>query len=200
MTGIQHFNYAHHQGIKNNKAKLTYPQDVKVESYNCCYAAFSYYSKKYIDKVGVMDEVFYNAMEHVEYTYRISKELLHSCFYEFIDISYSYNYISDYYEDCYQSVISNGGDNDFVNLAYKHFFIKYGFNIYDINKISALDLVNQLQFIYDNESECKFYFLLPEYNFKNIELRSYKEMKKRIKRNDLQGARAIKQYLVGVVA
>lgn len=196
VTGIQHFNYAHHKGIKNNKAKITYPQDVKIESYNWCYAAFSYYSKNCIDKVGVMDEGFYNAMEHVEHTYRISKELFHPCFYEFIDISNSYNYISDYYKDGYQSVISNGSDNEFLNIAYKYFFIKYGFNVYDIERISALELMNQLQFIYDNSSECKFDFLLHEHNFKHIELRSYNEMKKRIKRNDLQEARAIKRYLV----
>ena len=97
MTGIQHFNYAHHQSQKNAKTLIEYPENIKIQSFHSCYAAFSYYSRICIEQAGLMDESYYNALEHLDHTLEIYHHNLHPAFYDFVDIENSFNYISDYY-------------------------------------------------------------------------------------------------------
>lgn len=102
LSGIQHFNFAFH-GVDNYlpngqpaiRLKLDYSPTVSVYLYPNVYGAFSMYTKKCIEEVGLMDEFYYNAMEHVDHTAAIIKAGMHPPFRWFADIADSNKYIEE---------------------------------------------------------------------------------------------------------
>lgn len=82
-TGIEHFNYAHH-GIANRGGPI-YGDD-GLEYYPACVGAWSFYTRNVIETVGYMDENFYNAIDHIEHTWRIANVGLTSQFWKFVDV------------------------------------------------------------------------------------------------------------------
>jgi GT2 family glycosyltransferase len=107
-TGIQHFNFGpgtpfnrlqqvgnydlHNRHLLENESPpnprvvIDYGNDVKLSFYQHVAGVFSFYSKQILEKVGVMDEDFHNAWEHVDHTYKIIKEKAHPPFWWFADI------------------------------------------------------------------------------------------------------------------
>ena len=115
MSGIQHFNYGpgspfnRKQDIQfdlhnrhelkqdtepNPKMILDY-KNCKIALYEHTVAMFSFFTKEVLEKVGLIDEEFYNAWEHVDHTYRIIKAGYHPPFWWFADIVDSQNYIRE---------------------------------------------------------------------------------------------------------
>lgn len=116
-SGIHHFNYGpgspfnRKQKIKNfdlhnrhlldqhsepnPKMVIEYSKDVKVALYEHTVAMFSFFTKEVIDKVGYIDEEFYNAWEHVDHTYRIIKAGYHPPFWWFADIADSDKFLTE---------------------------------------------------------------------------------------------------------
>lgn len=135
QTGIQHFNYSQH-GLMNKRADSTtpnprfvveYSKDTSIALYPHCVGAFSYYSRKCLDVVGLIDENFYNACEHVEHTYRIIEHNMHPPFWSFADIADSNNYLSDIPWSIETSTISSRPDHqEIVKKADKLFQQKHG--------------------------------------------------------------------------
>jgi glycosyltransferase involved in cell wall biosynthesis len=133
-SGIQHFNYSQHgvmnkspyDGNPNPKITIQY-DNVAISLYQHCVGAFSYYSKKCLANVGLLDEDFYNACEHVEHTYRIIKSDMHPPFWNFADIANSWEYLGDEEWSINQSTISSSPKhNEIVNRADTVFFVKHG--------------------------------------------------------------------------
>ncbi len=91
--------------------------------------SFSYYRKEIIEEVGYMDEDFYNGVEHVEHTYRITKHENRYPFWRFPDIFESYKYIKEQ-EDCRNSVI--GKDKKLQEKNNRLFRNKHGISIVEI--------------------------------------------------------------------
>lgn len=104
-SGIQHFNFSQHgfaNKIRNNigeiipNPKITIKYgETGISFYQHCVGSFSYYSRKCLDDVGLMDEQYYNACEHVDHTYEIIKNGYHPPFWWFADIENSWKYIGD---------------------------------------------------------------------------------------------------------
>jgi GT2 family glycosyltransferase len=104
-SGIQHFNFSQHgfaNKIRNNlgqiiaNPKITVKYDnVGISFYDHCIGSFSYYSRECLKNVGLMDERYYNACEHVDHTYEIIKKGYHPPFWWFADIENSSEYIGD---------------------------------------------------------------------------------------------------------
>ena len=69
MTGMDHFMFAHH-GPANQ-----YAVDIKgpIAFWPSCVGAYTFYARETLLQVGLMDENFINAWEHVEHTWRILK-------------------------------------------------------------------------------------------------------------------------------
>lgn len=115
ISGIQHFNYGpgspfnRKQDIQfdlHNRHELkqdTEPNPKMILDYKKCkialyehtVAMFSFFTKEVLEKVGLIDEEFYNAWEHVDHTYRIIKAGYHPPFWWFADIVDSQNYIRE---------------------------------------------------------------------------------------------------------
>ena len=116
LTGIQHFNFSQH-GPKNKN-----PQDkadpvaivdygeLKIALYRHCVGAFSYYSRACLERVGLMDEDFYNSGEHVEHTYRILQAGFHPPFWFFADVERSADLLGDEPWSPVQSLIASRAD------------------------------------------------------------------------------------------
>jgi len=69
MTGIDHFMFAHHGPANTHAIDVQGP----VVWWPSCVGAFTFYTKDILEKVGLMDENFNNAWEHVEHSWRILK-------------------------------------------------------------------------------------------------------------------------------
>jgi GT2 family glycosyltransferase len=80
--GLHHLNFAHH----GNQRRLNWFIELEgVHCYPDCVGAFSYYTREVLDKVGLLDENFRNAWEHVEHTMRIAEAGYTTPFWYFAD-------------------------------------------------------------------------------------------------------------------
>ena len=118
QTGLKHFNFGpgspwnrkQEQGLigdlskrhlasqktePNPKLIINYPNNTKIALYEHVVAMFCYFHKSILEEIGLMNEDFYNAWEHVEHTYRIIKAGKYSPFWWFADIEDSQDYISE---------------------------------------------------------------------------------------------------------
>lgn len=144
-----------------------------------------------------MDERYYNALEHLDHTLEIYHHNLHPAFYDFVDIENSFNYISDYYQECYKSVIStNEKYNKYLDDAYSYFFNKHQITIGDIDPVNCSELANQLQSIFDHYSQSNIDYSIYEKNFKNFKRRAYKEMKQQLRKNNFKNAQELRHFLM----
>ena len=136
-SGIHHFNYGpgspfnRKQNIEfdlhnrhlldqhsepNPKLIVEYTSDVKVALYEHTVAMFSFFTRAAIDKVGYIDEDYYNAWEHVDHTYRIIKAGMHPPFWWFADIANSDDYLTEAPGAIDNSSIANKADQWHKNV------------------------------------------------------------------------------------
>lgn len=115
-SGIHHFNYGpgspfnRKQTIQNfdlhnrhlldqhsepNPKMVVDYGNIKIALYEHTVAMFSFFTREVLDKVGFIDEEFYNAWEHVDHTYRIIKAGYHPPFWWFADIFESDKYLTE---------------------------------------------------------------------------------------------------------
>ena len=113
-TGIKHFNFGLHGNHNldyfrrpNVRKTINYPDDLKINLYPNVLGAFSYYHIDVLKDIGLMDENFYNALEHVDHTYQICKKSYHPPFRWFADVEGSQIYLKDIVPDHQQSKIRN---------------------------------------------------------------------------------------------
>ena len=115
VSGIHHFNYGpgspfnrkqdiqfdlHNRHLLKQDSEpkpkmiLDY-KTVKVSLFEHTVAMFSFFTREVLDKVGLFDDAFYNAWEHVDHTYRIIKAGYHPPFWWFADLHNSHEYITE---------------------------------------------------------------------------------------------------------
>lgn len=103
VTGIQHFCFAYHGPANKNGISGGKPApkfiidygDIKVSINTHSVGAFCYYSKEVLDKVGIIDEKFVNAFEHVEHSYRIAKAGYTTPYWNWSDLANSTDYLDE---------------------------------------------------------------------------------------------------------
>ncbi|AVG37370.1 hypothetical protein MC67_22570 [Enterobacter cloacae complex sp.] len=110
---------------------------------------FSYYTALALDTVGLMDERFYNALEHVDHTIAVIDAGMHPPFGYFADIADSQDYIGDEGWSIKQSTIS--GELTFraiVTVALQRFKQKRGFVPADITIENTKKVTRMLEKIH----------------------------------------------------
>lgn len=158
LSGIQHFNFAFH-GVDNYlpngqpaiRLKLDYSPEISVCLYPNVYGAFSMYTKKCIDEVGLMDEFYYNAMEHVDHTAAIIEAGMHPPFRWFADIADSNKYIEEI--DRAHSGSEIRRDQKWIENFHKaadHFEQKYRFDVRNphtttASKEETINIIKQIK-------------------------------------------------------
>jgi len=122
-TGIKHFNFgpgspwnrvqddpsiignlslrhlARQDTAPNPKLVVEYTPELKIAMYTHIVGMFAYFHSSILKEVGLFDETFYNAWEHVEHTYRIIKAKKYTPFWWFGDVEGSENYIKEAKEE-----------------------------------------------------------------------------------------------------
>ena len=102
-TGIQHFCFGYHgpankNGISGGKPVPRFIVDygdVKVAINMHSVGAFCYYTKEVLQDVGLLDEDYTNAFEHVDHDYRIHKAGYSTPYWNFPDIANSMDYLGE---------------------------------------------------------------------------------------------------------
>lgn len=117
ISGIQHFNYGpgspfnrkqtiqnfdlHNRHLldqhtePNPRLVIDYGNDIKVSLFEHTVAMFSFFTREVLETVGLYDEAYYNAWEHVDHTYMIIKAGYHPPFWYFADIFDSHKYLTE---------------------------------------------------------------------------------------------------------
>jgi len=149
LSGIHHFNYGpgspfnRKQNIQfdlhnrhlleqdtevNPKLIIEYSKDIKVALYEHTVAMFSFFTKEILEKVGLIDEEFYNAWEHVDHTYRIIKAGYHPPFWWFADLADSHKLLTEAPGAIDNSSIANKSDEWAKNVygGREIYFKKHG--------------------------------------------------------------------------
>ena len=154
VSGIQHFNFSQHgmmnktfDGSKTPNPRLIIDyKSSQIALYPHCVGAFSYYSRKCLEDVGLLDERYYNACEHVDHTYEIIKKGYHPPFWYFADIDKSWEYLGDREWSLANSTISsNPNHKQMMNDADKIFVEKHGRLPGQIVLTSEEDVVKSLK-------------------------------------------------------
>ena len=155
LSGIKHFNYAlqgygnanrYPDGTINHPTPVycvTY-KDVEICFYHWCSGPLMYMHKDCIEKVGYLDEKFYNIHEHVDFTYRIIKEELHTPFWYFADIASAHNYIGDGSEFRNTTIQKNEQYEERLRGADIYFSMKHEHTPLEIPKVSIEELLLSL--------------------------------------------------------
>ena len=136
-TGIKHLNYGLHGNhnlnydrTPNILSTINYPDDVKINLYPNLLGAFSYYHIDVINKIGYIDEKFFNALEHVDHTYQAIKNNFHPPFRYFADTYNSEKYLKDIVPDHQNSKIrSESNFQEIFKKALDIFIEKNGFSV-----------------------------------------------------------------------
>lgn len=131
-TGVPHLNFALHGNLNIGK-KTTFEwrrgdRVTEICAYPDCVGAFSYYTRKILDEVGLLDENFNNAWEHVEHTLRISMTGKIPPFWFFMDHPNSENLLSEIQESLLNSKIRSDPDwTKKMEDGIKYWVKKHGF-------------------------------------------------------------------------
>lgn len=82
-------------GMPTPKLVVDYNKGVKIALYEHIVAMFVYFNSSILKKIGLLNEDFYNAWEHVSHTYDIIKAGYYTPFWWFADIANSHDFIKE---------------------------------------------------------------------------------------------------------
>jgi len=134
ITGIKHLNFCLHgednkvNGSPHPKKIIDY-KDIKISLYHNIYGAFSYYHKDVIDEIGLMDEEYINAMEHVDHTMAAIKAGFHPPFRWFADLEDSDNWLDEQDRGHGESTIRRGNWMDNFRNGVERFKSKFSIDV-----------------------------------------------------------------------
>jgi len=103
VTGLHHFNFGYHGPANRGSISKGKPQPrfivdygaVKIAINGNSVGAFSFYTKKALEDVGLLDEEYTNAFEHVDHDYRMFLKKYYTPYWNFADIANSYELLDE---------------------------------------------------------------------------------------------------------
>ena len=136
QTGLWHLMFGYHgpaNKAPNKKPSprliIDYNNDCKVALNYHCVGAFCYYHKGVLNNVGLMDEQFNNAWEHVDHSLQIVKKGLIPGYWWWPDVANSYDYLDELAcsEEVEHGAIRNRADwQENIQSGAQHFISKHG--------------------------------------------------------------------------
>lgn len=131
-TGYEYINFALH-GDHNPSCTYDKKDGYVYKLYPNIVGAFTLYTPRLIEEIGYHDEKFFNAMEHVEYTYRASLKGLTTPFWKFLDILENSSMLKEQFLAIDDSSIRPRSDwKSNIANGLKYFKEKHGVDIFDI--------------------------------------------------------------------
>lgn len=163
-TGLQHLNFSQHgNGNKdeNNNPRtnlMVKYRDFELPLYGFCVGAFSYYTKRCLDKIGLMDENYFNALEHVDHTIMAYKAGMHTSFGYCPDIPHSWEYLGDdQWSETQSTIHSRTNFNDIAHTAMEYFMRKHGKAPIDFMEQDPAKVISMLKTIKNKYSKVNLF-------------------------------------------
>ena len=133
VSGIKHLMFGYHGPANKHQKrpvyrfKVPYGKELQIAFNLHCVGSFCYYHKDVLDEVGIFDEQYNNAWEHVDHSYMIAKAGYIPGYWYWPDLANSYDYIDEQACSEDNSTIRPRTDwqNNIVTGA-KHFVSKHG--------------------------------------------------------------------------
>tara|TARA_R110002012_G_scaffold12541_2_gene55667 strand:+ start:1401 stop:2177 length:777 start_codon:yes stop_codon:yes gene_type:complete len=134
-TGIHHFMFAYHgpankAGISGGKPvprKIIDYGDVKISLNQHCVGAVCFYTKKCLESIGIYDENYTNAFEHVDHSYQLAKAGYSTPYWWWSDIANSLDYVQEQACSEFSSAIRPRSDwQSNIQKSAQTFFNKHG--------------------------------------------------------------------------
>ena len=151
-TGIQHFNFGFSQrenldyNLKPLYRKTIDYGDVKIVLAQNILGAFTFYTRKALQKVGLHHIDFNKGHgDHLELTYRASKHKLTTPFWWFADLHGSWNMIINQSNFETDSVVRNKNFEQYFNEARSTFKHLHGCDIFQVPQTSEEELIKILK-------------------------------------------------------
>lgn len=145
-SGIHHFmcgSFLPSRGDILNTFNYT-NSNISVCVYRNCAGSFTFYTRECLLNTGMFDEYYWNALEHVDLTYRLSLLGYTTPFGYFADIADSNKYIRSIGGEFNDSII-NKTNNKKVEVAFTYFEQKHGIGFPAIYKSTKDDLLNYIK-------------------------------------------------------
>jgi GT2 family glycosyltransferase len=181
VTGIPHFNYgpaspwnrkqedptligdlsrrkdAKQKTPPNPKLVIEYKEGLSLALYEHIVAMFTYFNISILKQVGLLDETFYNAWEHVEHTYRIIKSEKYTPFWWFADVNGSENYIKEAENEKANTSLASNEEKFMkqVHEGLQHFYKLHNTVPSMIQPKQKSEVISFLKKIYDNRIQNK---------------------------------------------
>jgi GT2 family glycosyltransferase len=134
-NNIDHLNFCH--TLKNSLCNIN-----GLSFYGNLCGVFQYFTRRGLDIVGLMDERYINALEHVEHSYRFHlMGLTAPKFHIFPDIENSVKCFK-FKEDNETSIIKTDEYHKNLINAFKYFYERYGIEIKNIQPPTYQELIN----------------------------------------------------------
>ena len=163
ITGMKHFMFGYHGPANKDDSKnpnprlvVEYSKDLSIAFNIHCVGAFCYYHKSVIDKVGLMDENYTNAWEHVDHSYDIVKQGFIPAYWWWPDLSDSYNYLDEQACSEENSAIRPRADwKTNIETGAQHFINKHYYSPINIPDTSDQDILEKLKLIKQQNEQPK---------------------------------------------
>ena len=133
-TGLKHMMYGYHGPANKRNGKpsprkiIDYGDGVSIALNTHCVGAFTYYHRSCVEKVGLFDDHYINAFEHVDHSYMLAKEKMSTPYWWWADVANSYDYLGEL--ACSEDNSTIRGRSDWlqnITNAVHHFEKKHGY-------------------------------------------------------------------------
>ena len=129
ITGLHHFNFGYHGPANRGNISKGNPTPRYIFDYGNkklainmhSVGAFCYYTRQCLEDVGLLDEDYTNAFEHVDHDYRLAKAGYTTPYWNFADLANSYEYLDEI--ECSEASSSIRPRNDWKDNIEKGFEI-----------------------------------------------------------------------------
>ena len=162
-TGIHHLMFAYHGPANKGNISKGKPLPRKIIDYGKikialnqhCVGAVCFYTRKALEDVGIYDETYTNAFEHVDHSYELAKKKYSTPYWWWADIANSLDYVEEQACSEDSSAIRPRGDWQFnIQQAWAKFTDKHGIGPTSVPDTPLEDVINILKQI-KNENRSK---------------------------------------------
>lgn len=171
-SGIWHMMFGYHGPANKTKEGkqphpkmvMQYPSGLKLAFNHHCVGAFCYYHKNILDHIGLMDETYKNAWEHVDHSLQIVKAGLLPGYWWWPDLANSYDLLSEQacseensvirWADAEQKIPKQDWEDN-IYAGAMHFEKKHGYFPGNIPDTDENEIARRLDVIRERYSRCE---------------------------------------------
>lgn len=154
VTGIHHMMFAYHGPANKNGISGGKPYPRKIIDYGKlqialnqhCVGAFCFYTRECLEAVGLNDEYYLNAFEHVDHSYRLAKADFSTPYWWWSDLANSSEYIGEQACSETSSTIRPRSDwQENIQKSALYFTKQHGLSPVQVPDTSIADIINKLK-------------------------------------------------------